>query len=104
MEKIKQLELDLVKELKSILDSDANFCRPLSDFWKGCSQEECHIVGTFGIWFSGEGGSCIDGYFAADYYQDYIHNKIEDFMQKHKLHLGWYDCGTPMMLFEGEYF
>lgn len=104
MEKIKQLELDLVKELKLILDVDSNFARPLSDFWKGCTQEECHIVGTYGIWFSAEGGSCIEGYNAVDYYQDFIHEKFKEFMKKHKLHLSWWDCGTPMLLFEGEYF
>lgn len=101
MTKIEKIEKEnrLVNELKAILDKNANFVRPLSEFWKGCSIKECVLVNQYGLWLSSEGSSCIGGYNAIDYYQDFIHPIIKDFMKENGLMLEWYDCGTPVMIF-----
>ena len=97
-----QRELKMVEEFKQLLDADANFVRPLSDFWKGCTKEQVPgIFGTYGLWLSGEGGSMIDGEYAAYYYDKELskgHAKIQDFIIGNNLELTWFDCGTPMLI------
>jgi hypothetical protein len=94
-------EVKMAKELKEILDPDANFVRPLSEFWKGCTKEQTLSVGHYGLWLSGEGGSMIDGDYAAYYYDKVLnegHKKLKDFMIKWNLKLRWHDCGTPILI------
>lgn len=95
-------EIFMVKELLTILDYPA-FVKPLSEFWKGCNRETCPLVGIYGVWLSGEGGSMIDDEYAAYYYDKELskgHPKLQKFMKKHNLKLRWFDCGTPILLFE----
>lgn len=104
--KAKNLENELIEKLKTILDPENNFAKPLSDFWKGCSKFQCPFVyGHYGIWLSGEGGSTIDGEHAA-YYYDYEtshgHTKLRKFMKENGLKLRWYDCATPILIFEND--
>lgn len=97
-----QRELKMVEEFKNLLDADANFVRPLSDFWKGCTKDQLPgIFGEYGLWLSGEGGSMIDGDYAAYYYDKELsqgHAKIQDFIIGNNLELVWFDCGTPMLI------
>ena len=94
-------ELKMATELKELLDEDANFVRPLSDFWNGCTKEQLPgVYGRFGLWLSGEGGSMIDGEYAADYYSKNntnVHEKLQDFVIANNLELVWFDCGTPLL-------
>lgn len=99
----KNKENELVNKLKEILDPDANFVKPLSEFWKGVSKDECELVDHYGVWISGEGGSQIDGEYAAHYYNSDLHYgspQLKEFMDKHDLRVYWYDCGTPVLLFK----
>jgi hypothetical protein len=103
---LKNKEIQLVNELKDILDEDANFVRPLSEFWKNCSKDQCSLVNHFGLWLSGEGGSKIDGEYAAHYYDSdlyYGSPRLKEFMDKHDLRVYWYDCGTPVLIFKADY-
>lgn len=43
-------EKRLVNELKTIMDSDANFVKPFSEFWKDCSPEQA--PGAYGLYRS----------------------------------------------------
>jgi hypothetical protein len=100
---VKTVERALCNKLKDILDKNANFVKPLSEFWKGCTREQCSLVGYYGLWLSGEGSSQIDGEYVLDYYADKVHDKLQKFMDENNLHVEWYDCGTPVILFDGEY-
>ena len=95
-------ELKMAKQLKELLDADANFVRPLSDFWNGCTKEQLPGVhGQFGLWLSGEGGSMVDGEYAAYYYNKdntKVHEKLQDFVIANNLELIWFDCGTPFLV------
>ena len=51
MENIHKRELKMVEDFKKLLDSDANFVRPLSDFWKGCKPKDTMAYGLYGLWF-----------------------------------------------------
>ena len=107
MENIHKRELKMVELFKKLLDNDANFVRPLSDFWKGCEPKDAMTYGLtmayglYGLCSSGEGGTMIDGEYAAYYYDKDLskgHAKIQDFIKKHDLELIWHDCGTPMLV------
>lgn len=98
---LKETEKQITEDFKSLLDKDANFARPLSEFWKGCNRDECYLVGHYGVWFSGEGGSMIDRDYAAYYYFPTLYEgspKIKDFLNKWNLRVFWYDCGTCMLI------
>ena len=101
MENFHKRELKMVEGFKKLLDNDANFVHPLSDFWKGCKPKDTMAYGLYGLWFSGEGGTMIDGEYAAYYYDKALskgHAKIQDFIKEHDLELIWHDCGTPMLV------
>lgn len=97
-------EDELVLALKPLMDSDANFVRPFSEFWRGCSPAQAPgAYGIYGLWMSGEGGSKIHGKNVADYYDQATFKGTDDmkrFMEKHGLYLDWYDPGTIMILFK----
>jgi hypothetical protein len=97
-------ENHLVEEMKRIMDTDANFAKPLSDFWKGCEPKDTMAYGLYGVWFSGEGGSMIDRDYAAYYYDKSLsegHPKLQELIKEHDLELIWHDCGTPMLVIKG---
>ena len=97
----KNKENELVNALKEILDSNANFARSLSEFWKGLSKDECELVNHYGVWFSGEGGSQINGEYAAHYYDLNQGQKLLlEFLEENDLKIYWYDCATPVLLFK----
>lgn len=97
-------EEELVLELKAIMDEDANFVKPFSEFWRGCSPAQAPgAFGLYGLWLSGEGRSKIRGKNVADYYNEKTFEGSSDmkkFMKKHGLYLDWYDPGTIMVLFK----
>ena len=97
-------EKELVNELKTIMDSNANFVKPFSEFWKDCSPEQAPgAYGLYGLWLSGEGTSKINGKNVADYYNKDTFSGSADmkkFMNKYNLYLSWYDPGTIMVLFK----
>lgn len=97
-------EDELVLALKPLMDSDANFVRPFSEFWRGCSPTQAPgAYGIYGLWMSGEGSSKIRGKNVADYYDQETFEGSEDmkkFMKKHGLYLDWYDPETIMVLFK----
>ena len=47
MENVHKLELKIVECFNKLLDSDANFVRPLSDFWKGCKPKYTMAYGLY---------------------------------------------------------
>jgi hypothetical protein len=104
---IRKIEEALVLNLKTILDKDHNFARPLSEFWKGCTKEQTCAYNHYGVWFSGEGSTTISGDYAA-YYYDYTlnggHPLLQEFMKQYDLKLYWYDCGTPFLIFKDDDF
>lgn len=94
-------ENEIVAILKTMLDSDANFARPLSEFWRGTGPNESSAWGLYGVWLSGEGGSCINGESVADYYGNYYGSKgFQEFCERHDLDIEWYDPGTLFLLFK----
>lgn len=102
--KMVEKELELTNIMKSMLDKDANFVKPFSEFWRGCSPTQAPgVYGLFGLWLSGEGGSKINGKKVADYYDQNTFEgspEMKSFMKKHGLYLDWYDPGTIMVLFK----
>ena len=96
-------EKELCKILKTMMDEDSDFIKPLSEFWRGSSSEQVPgLFGLYGFWMSGEGGSKINGKNVADYYDNKNFNgspEMKSFMKKHELYLEWYDPGTIMVLF-----
>jgi hypothetical protein len=96
----KLVEKELTEKFKILLDKNANFARPLSEFWKGCSVKECCLVGIYGIWFSAEGSSCISKQNIVDYYNDFVHPDVRKFLKDNNMYLSWYDCSTPIILFK----
>ena len=103
-EQMIEREKELCKILKTMMDSDANFAKPFSEFWRGCSPSQAPgAFGLFGLWLSGEGGSKINGKNVADYYDKETFEGIKElknFMKKYELYLDWYDPGTIMILFK----
>ena len=102
----KPTEKQLVNDLKTLLSDKAgeNFAKPLSEFWKGCTREQCPIVGCKGVWFSADGGSIMkdtDGEYPCDYYTGYKHPEFQKFLDKYEnyVYLTWYDPGTPLIMF-----
>ena len=98
-------ENHLVAEMKRIMDTGADFAKPLSDFWKGCEPKDTMAYGLYGVWFSAEGGSMIDGEYAAYYYDKSLsegHPKLQELIKDHDLELIWHDCGTPMLVIKNE--
>lgn len=97
-------EEELVLALKTMMDENANFAKPFSEFWRGCSPAQAPgAFGLFGLWLSGEGGSKINGKNVADYYDQATFegsSEMKSFMKKHGLYLDWYDPGTIMVLFK----
>lgn len=90
-------EQELCNKLKSMMDTTANFVKPLSEFYKGTEFENK----VFGLWCSGEGKSCIDEIPIADYYNNYNGiNELKLFMKKYNLYLDWYDPGTIFIYFK----
>lgn len=104
MNKMVEKELELTNIMKSMLDKDANFVKPFSEFWRGCSPTEIPgIYGLYGLWLCGEGSSKINGKNVADYYDKETFEGIKElknFMKKYGLYLDWYDPGTIMVLFK----
>ena len=96
-------EKALAELLKEKMDTNANFVRPLSEFWKGSRPEDSGVYGCYGLWLSGEGGSCIKGQRIADYYDPLAFNGIDElkaFAKAYNMYLDWNDCGTPVLLFK----
>lgn len=56
------------------------------------------------IWFSGEGGTTINGESVIYYYDTGVkyttHPKLEEFMKRHNMYVEWYDPGTPLLYFK----
>ncbi len=103
--KLKKYEEELTLSLKCILDKDANFVRPLSEFWKGCTPDETPLFGCYGLWISGEGGSKINGQDVANFHDPKTFRgsyEMKKFMEDHNLYLEWYDPGTIVIFFKWE--
>ena len=92
----KQLELKMVESIKKVLDP-GSFVRPLSEFFAGTNEI------AFGLWLSGEGGSNINEYPIADYYNENLFDgckELKDWMNTNNMYLSWYDCGTIFLYFK----
>jgi hypothetical protein len=92
----KQLELQMVKSIKTILD-EGSFVKPLSEFYNGTNES------AFGLWMGAEGNTNINGYPIADYY-DYNNcegcPELKTWMENNNMYLTWYDCGTIFLYFK----
>ena len=68
---------------------------------KGSAFDKSH---TGSIWFSGEGGTTINGESIIYYYSTGVeytmHPKLEEFMKRHNMYVEWYDAGTPFLYFK----
>ena len=97
-------EKELCKVLKSLMDEDANFVKPYSEFWRNTTEKEFPIeFRQYGLWLSGEGSSKINGNNVADYYNDKTFDgsrELKNFMKKYNLTLEWYDSGTIILYFK----
>ena len=98
-----KLEKDVCSILKSMMDKDNNFVRPLSDFWKNMKKDICPIVDCYGLWISGDGTSCINHKSIVDYYDTNLYHgckQLQEFMNKHNMYLSWYDPSTALIFFK----
>lgn len=85
------------------IDALMDFCKLVdhgSFVNKGSAFDKSH---EGSIWFSGEGGTTIDGEYPiwqtpnSDYI---IHPEFQKFMDKHDMFVEWYDAGTPFLYFK----
>lgn len=55
------------------------------------------------IWFSGEGGTTIDGEYpiwVAPNGVEVVNKKFQEFLDKYNMYVEWYDAGTPFLYFK----
>lgn len=95
--------IDIGEDSDKYIDAFMDFCKLVdrSSFVnRGSAFDESH---TGSIWFSGEGGTTIDGEYPiwqTPQFDYIIHPEFQKFMDTHKMHVEWYDAGTPFLYFD----